>query len=335
MTTLSPVLTGVRARASHVDQSVLVLGLIALLVVVGAVTTPGFLQAGNLVVVLTFAAAPGVVAMGLAYVILGKGIDLSVGAVAVVTGQLTLELMTRGWSETSALITVVVLTVLFGLLNGVLTAVVGVPALIITLGTGQLLLGVVKIYFLSSNLYTLPADGVIARLGAGSWLGLPPAIWCATAVFVASWLVWSYTAYGRLVRAIGDNVETARLTGAPVRPVQVSTYVVSALLAMFAGFMIVAREGSVTTTGSAFSPLLFTALTAVVIGGVSLSGGRGTVLGVVVGTVLIGIITNLLTLNQVSATLQDFVRGFALLVAIVLDAWLHPRDEETSKSGDL
>lgn len=335
MATIAPTLAGVRARAGRVDQSVLVLGLVVILVIVGALTTPGFLQAGNFLVVLTFAAAPGVVAMGLAYVVLGKGIDLSVGAVAVVTGQVTLELMTRGWTETAAIVTVVVLTVLFGVLNGVLTAVVGVPALIITLGTGQLLLGVVKIFFLSSNLYALPDDSLISALGGGSFIGIAPAIWCAALVFFLSWLVWSFTAYGRLVRAIGDNIETARLTGAPVRPVQVSTYVVSALLAMFAGYMIVAREGSVTTTGSAFSPLLFTALTAVVIGGVSLSGGRGTVLGVVVGTILIGIITNLLTLNQLSATLQDFVRGFALLVAIVLDAWLHPRDEETSKSGDL
>lgn len=335
MTTLAPGLASLRTRASRVDQSGLVLGLVVILVVFGAFTTPGFLQAGNFLVVLTFAAAPGVVAMGLAYVVLGKGIDLSVGAVAVVTAQVTLELMNRGWSEGLAIGIVVVLAIAFGLLNGVLTAVVGVPALIVTLASGQLLLGGVKIFLLSSNLYTLPPDGIIARLGAGVWLGIAATIWCAAFVFLLSWIVWSYTAYGRLIRAIGDNIQTAKLTGAPVRPVQVSTYVVSALLAVFAGYLIVAREGSVTTTGSAFSPLLFTALTAVVIGGVSLSGGRGTVLGVIVGTLLIGVITNLLTLNQVGSTLQDFVRGFALLVAIVLDAWLHPRDEETSKSGDL
>jgi ribose transport system permease protein len=89
------------------------------------------------------------------------------------------------------------------------------------------------------------------------------------------------------------------------------------------------------TTGSAFNPLLFTALTAVVIGGVSLSGGRGTILGVLAGTFFIGLVTNLLILNSLSPALQDLARGLTLVVAVVLDAWLHPRDEETAKSGEL
>lgn len=324
-----------RARLAEMEQGTLVVGLIAGLLLFGSLTTSGFLDTGNLTVVLRFSAAFGVVAVAQAFVVLGKGVDLSVGAMALVAGQITLELMGRGWSEASAVATVLVVAVGLGLLNGLLVAVVGVPALFATLGTGQLLLGGTKVWLLQTNLYTVPPEAAFSRLGQGSVLGVPTAVFCAGVVFLLGWWCWSYTSFGRLLRAIGDNTETARQTGGPVRPVQISSYVIAALLSTFAGFLIMAREGSVTTTGTAFSPLLFTALTAVVIGGVSLSGGRGTLLGVLAGTLFIGLVTNLLTLNQLSPALQDLARGFTLVIAVVLDAWLHPRDEETARSGDL
>lgn len=317
------------------DQSMLVLGLTAALVVVGTLTTEGFLSPGNFRVILIFSAAPGVVALGLALTILGKGIDLSIGAVVLVTGQLTLELVSRGWSEPSAICAMITVAVVLGLVNGSLIAVLGVPALFVTLATGQLLLGGVKIWLLQSNLYTVDASSFVASLGRGSLLGIPTAVLLTALVFVLAWALWSLLSFGRLVRALGDNFESARITGAPVRPLQIATYVISALLGTFAGFLIVAREGSVTTTGSAFTPLLFSALIAVVVGGVSLSGGHGHVLGVLLGTLFIGIINNLLILQSLGPSAQSFILGATLLLAIIIDARLHPRDLETSKSGDL
>lgn len=326
---------GLRGSLAEVEQGTLVLGLIAILLLFGAATTQGFLTTGNLTVVLQFSAAFGIVAVAQAFVVLGRGVDLSVGAMALVAGQVTLELMSRGWSESSAITAVLLLALAVGAINGILVAVIGVPALFATLGTGQLLLGGTTVWLLQSNLYTVPQGAAFSRLGRGEVLGVPTAVFFAGLVFLVGWWCWSYTSFGRLLRATGDNPETARQTGGPVRAVQVGSYVIAALLSTFAGFLIMAREGSVTTTGSAFSPLLFTALTAVVIGGVSLSGGRGTLLGVLAGTLFIGLVTNLLTLNQLSPALQDLARGFTLVVAVVLDAWLHPRDEETAKSGDL
>lgn len=327
--------TSRRFSQTRFDQSMLVLALTVALVVVGTLTTEGFLSPGNFRVILIFSAAPGVVALGLALTILGKGIDLSIGAVVLVTGQLTLELVSRGWSEPSAICAMITAAVVLGLVNGSLISVLGVPALFVTLATGQLLLGGVKIWFLQSNLYTVDASSFIASLGRGSLFGIPTAVLLSALVFVLAWVLWSLLSFGRLVRALGDNFESARTTGAPVRPLQIATYVISALLGTFAGFLIVAREGSVTTTGSAFTPLLFSALIAVVVGGVSLSGGHGHVLGVLLGTLFIGIVNNLLILHSLGPSAQSFILGATLLLAIIIDARLHPRDLETSKSGDL
>jgi ribose transport system permease protein len=326
----------IRERLAEVDQAMLILLLTVALAAFGWLTTPGFLSLGNLNIILLFSTAVGIVAVAEAFVVLGKGVDLSVGAMAIVSAQITLELMDRGFSEMSAVLVVVGVALLLGVVNGWLVAVVGVPALFVTLGTGQLLLGGVQVWLLQRSQYPVPGDaGLRALVARGEIFGIRAPFIIAGAVFLLAWFIWSRTSYGRLIRSMGDNYETARSMGAPVRPVQASTYVLAALLSTLAGYMIVAREGSVVTTGSAFSPLLFTALTAIVIGGVSLSGGRGTILGVLVGTLFISLINNLLTLNNLSTASQDFARGLALLAAIALDAWLHPRDEETARSGDL
>lgn len=324
-----------RFSVVRLDQAVLVFVLTVTLVVVGAVTTDGFLSPGNFKVILIFSAAPGIVALGLAFTILGNGIDLSVGAVALVTGQLTLELVSRGWAEPTAIGAMALVAIAMGVLNGWLISVVGVPALFVTLATGLFLLGGTKIWLLNSNLYSLEPDSYVAILGRGAVLGIPKAVLLAGLVFAVIGALWSLFTVGRLVRAIGDNFTSARTTGAPVRPLQIATYVLSSLLATFAGYLIVAREGSVTTTGTAFSPLLFSALIAVVVGGVSLSGGHGNVLGVLLGTLFIGIINNLLILHSLGPSTQSFILGATLLLAIIIDARLHPRDLETSKSGDL
>lgn len=327
--------TNARGWSAKIESASLVLALMAALVAVGAVTTDGFFTVGNLGVVVEFAAPTLVVALGLATVVLGKGIDLSVGAMAVVGAQVSLELMTRGLSEFEAITLVGLAAVLFGLLNGIIVALVGVPALIATLATSQLLVGGVKIWLLDRNLYRVPGDSMIGKIAYSDVFGIPASIVAALVVTMVAVYVWQFTGYGRVLRAIGDNFETARTSGAPVKSIQVSSYVISAVLAYLAGFLIASREGSITTTPTAFNPMIFIALTAVVIGGVSLAGGIGNVSGVVVGTLFIGLVTNLLVLNQLPQAMQSFAQAATLLVAIGLDAWLHPRDEETARSGEL
>lgn len=324
-----------RQRAGQLDQGMLVLVLTAVLVVVGAASSTGFLTIGNLSIVLQLTLGFGILAVGEATVVLAKGVDLSIAAVTAVAGLVTLELMQRGVSEPVAILIMVVAALLMGTLNGVLVAYAGMPALFATLGTGSLFVGGVTVWLLNSNMYTLPAGSFIASLTEKSILGVPAYFLVGALVFVFGWFMWNYTSFGRMLRAMGDNPETARLNGQPDRPILVAAYVLSSCLAVVAGYILLSLYGSVLTTGSAFSPLLFTTLTVVVIGGVSLSGGRGSILGIVAGTAFVGVMDNLLTLNSFSPAFEDMVRGTVLLGAVVLDAWLHPRDEETSKSEDL
>lgn len=324
-----------RQRLARVEQGLIVFGLTIALCVVGALTTDGFLTLNNLSSILQLSLTVGILGIAAAVVILGKGLDLSLAAVAIVTAQVTLELMRRGVPEGQAILLVGLLVLLFGFINGVIVAFVEVPALFTTLATGQLLLGGVLILFLDKNIYMLPDGSAIAALTGGSIFGVPRSVFVGALVFLLGWLFISYTSVGRLVRAMGDNFDTARVTGAPIRPLQVFTYVVAALLASFAGYVMISTESSVETTGTAFDPLLFTAITVAVIGGVSLSGGKGTLLGVLAGTLFVGVLENLLVLHSFSSATQDIVRGGLLAGAIALDAWLHPRDEETAKTDEL
>jgi ribose transport system permease protein len=325
-----------RQRLSGTEQGTLVLTLTVLLVGVGAVTTPDFLTTGNLSIIPRMVAAIGIIAVGEAFVILGKGVDLSVGAMALVAGQLVLALTDGGMREVTAITLILLLALAVGLVNGIVVAFFDVPPLFVTLATGPLLLGGVNVLILNKNLYTLNTESLIAKLDQGMAFGLiPTAVVISAIVFLAGWFVWSYTSYGRMLRAVGDNPETARQTGMPVRLIQVTTYIVSAMLATLAGWVALAREGTAVTTGTPFSGLLFTALTVVVIGGVSLSGGRGTILGVLAGALFVGVLDNILTLQQLSSAVQAFIRGLVLVSAIALDAWLNPRDEETARSDDL
>ncbi|MDH6286375.1 MULTISPECIES: ABC transporter permease [Rhodococcus] len=324
-----------RGRLGGFDQAYLVLGITVLLALVGGATTTNFLTTGNLTSILSLSAAFGILAVGEAIVILGKGLDLSVAGIGLGCAQATLALMSTGMPEWQAIGLMVGLAVVIGLVNGVIIAFLNVPALFVTLATGMLVIGGIDILVLTQNVYSVPGSSLLAAIGGGSALGVPRPVIIAGSAFLVAWLFISYTSPGRLIRAMGDNFDTARASGAPVRPLQILTYVISALLAAVAGYVTVSIQGSVQTTITSFDPILFTALTVVVIGGVSLSGGRGTILGVLAGAIFVGILNNLLVLHGLSTAVQDLIRGAVLISAIAFDAWLHPRNEETEKSGEL
>jgi ribose transport system permease protein len=146
-------------------------------------------------------------------------------------------------------------------------------------------------------------------------------------------LFLSRTSVGRFIYAQGDNPEAARLTGIPLRPLIVLEHVLVAVLAWIAGLVWVGTTGSMQmaiTQGT----MIFDVVLVVVIGGISLIGGRGSVFSVVVGCVLIGTLLNAFTIMDVNSEVQNIIKGVVLLAAIVLDNWLHPRDEETARQGD-
>jgi ribose transport system permease protein len=326
-----------RDRLATIEQGTLVMGLTVVLLLVGVFTTRGFATFGNFRVVLLLSSALGIVSVGQSIVILGKGVDLSVAVVAALAAQGSVELFAnRGFSEGEAVALVLAMGLGMGLFNGWLVAYAEVPALFATLGTMALFDGVVRVNLLPTHLYQLPPNSHIVKwMGQGHVLGIPAPIVLAAIVFIGAWLFIAYTSPGRLIRAMGDNPEAARLMGAPIRPLIVSTYVISAVLATIAGLVILGKDGGYSTIYGAGQDILFESITVAVIGGVSLSGGKGSIFGVFSGAALVAVIVNVLTLNNFGLLARNFTRGLVLIIAVAADAWLHPRDEETAKSDDL
>ena len=141
------------------------------------------------------------------------------------------------------------------------------------------------------------------------------------------------TRWGAYIYSIGDNPNAARVTGIPTRPIIVLQYVLAALIGCFAGLVLAASVNSMPTR-IFNSTLIYDVILVVVLGGISLVGGRGGVFSVVVGCALIGTLLNAFTIMDVNTEVQNIIRGVVLLVAIIVDNWLHPRDEETARQGE-
>jgi ribose transport system permease protein len=185
-----------------------------------------------------------------------------------------------------------------------------------------------------SIMYVPRTEATFLRLGQGNVLGIPNQVVLFVVIAVLVHLFLKYTRLGRLIYAHGDNPEAARITGIGVRPITVFTYTASAVIAAFAG-MVSASSMASMDTAVVNTTLVFDVLLVVVLGGVSLLGGRGSIAGVVAATGLIGTLLNGLTIMNVDNTVQDIARSLVLLGAILLDIKLHPRDEETSRQGDI
>ena len=326
-----------RTRLAAVDQGRLVALVTLGLILFGGITVDGFWNVSNFSTLLRLSAALGILAVGSAIVIMGKGVDLSGAAIAAIAAQGAAHLWeVRKYGETKAIIVVIVLAIVMGLINGWLVAYVEVPALFATLGTWKLFEGLFQVSLFDKKIYELPTGGsIITWMGRGRFLGIPAPILIAAIVFLSVWIFLSRTSYGRLIRAMGDNPSTARLSGAPVRPLVVATFVLAAFLAAIAGLVLIGKNGNYSTAYGGGNDLLFNAITAAVIGGVSLTGGKGSMFGVLAGTALTAVIVNLLTLQNFSVMSSTLIKGLVLVAALALDAWLHPRDEETAKADDL
>jgi ribose transport system permease protein len=327
-----------RTRLQSIDQGLMIGTITIAMLIVGSIVVPGILNPENLRNVIRLAAPLSIVAVGAAIVIIGKNVDLSVVAVIGVAAMSTAQLQAVfGWSEISALLFIVVVALAVGLLNGWLVAFVSIPALFITLGTWKLIEGIFNVSVLEGQvLFTNPRDSaIVSWIGRGQVLGIDVPILLTVIVFIGGWAYFRWTSWGELLRTTGDSPPAARLSGLPVRPIVVSTFVISALLAALAGIVYLGLNGSFGRVNSPSEQLMFNAITAAVIGGVSLSGGRGSIFGVIAGVAFIAVFDNLMTLLNVPFTVGAVLRCVLLLAALALDAWLHPRDEETARSDDL
>jgi ribose transport system permease protein len=267
--------------------------------------------------------------------VIGRGIDISMVAVLAVPAGLVLQMVQDGHSVPMAFAAALALALAFGLVNGWLIAYAEVPSLFTTLASGLFLAGLGQVAFFRLDIVQWsPQLDELSWVGRGTLLGVPMPVIMFAAVAVCVSFFLRRTRLGTYVYAIGDNPFGARVTGVPTRPVIVLQYVLAALIGAFAGMVMAASVNSMPTR-IYNSTLIYDVILVVVLGGIGLSGGRGGVVNVVIGTLLIGTLLNGMTILDVSYSAQNLVKGVILLIAILIDSFLNPRNEETAQQGDI
>jgi ribose transport system permease protein len=215
-----------------------------------------------------------------------------------------------------------------------MVAFVEAPALFVTLATTLVVYGA-SYWIAPVYVVYAPQDAdALLFAGRGSLFGIPMPIivFAGSALLMHAFL--SRTSIGRFIYAQGDNPEAARLSGIALRPLTMLEHVMVAAFAWLAGLVWIGQTGNMQTNIVVIGTQIFDVILVVVLGGISLVGGRGGVFSVVVGCALIGTLLNAFTIMDVNTEVQNIIRGVVLLAAIIVDNWLHPRDEETARQGD-
>ncbi len=299
------------------------IAIFVVLVLIASFISSSFLSSRNVENVLRQVASTGVIAMGMLLVILTGGIDLSVGSVAALGSILCASLLTT-MSLWVAIPLCLVAGGALGAIAGYFVAVRRMPAFVVTLAVMTIARGTALIVseghpiFIGDNGAWL--DGGFNR---SSLLGIPLPVLLMLLVFAATAFTLRFTAYGRLVVAIGSNSEAVRLSGVRVMPRIFSVYVVSGMLSALAGIVITARSGVGSPVVGIGMEL--DVIAAVVIGGASLMGGRGTALNTLIGVLTLGVIGNIMNLLNVPGYHQEVVKGVIILVAVLLQSSFWPR----------
>lgn len=321
--------------SARFNQERIVLAIAAGMFIVFAVVLKGFLTPGNIVSLVQNVSILGVLGVGMALTIIGRGIDLSMVANMAISVAWVLYLANHGTPLPVAVLLGLGLSLAIGLLNGILIAYVEIPAIFATLAMGTAVYGLGQSVLVDSDVIFVPrTEAWFKAIGGATIWGIPsPVIWLAVIGSAAAAFL-AFTRPGRFIFGMGDNPQAARVTGVPARPMMVLQYLASSLIAFAAGIITATLVDSMNTRMAA-STLVYDVILVVVIGGVGLSGGKGSVRNVVVGTLLIGILLNGMTIMDVPYTFQNIVKSLILLVAIVTDSILNPRDEQTSQQGDI
>lgn len=319
----------------RLSQEQIVFALAVLLCVGFAVSLPGFMTTNNLLNLVRSVSLLGILGVAMGLVVIGRGIDLSLVALMAVSVAWTLQLVSWGIPLSQAVVMGLAFSLLIGALTGTLIAYVEIPAIFATLAMGTLVYGFGRYFLLPLDVVYMPdAASHLLWLGQGRLFGIPVPIFLFAGVSLLGYLFLRYTRAGHYLRAVGDNLQAARITGVPVRPVIVMQYVMSALIGYAAGIITAASVASMNTR-IALSTYVYDVILVVVLGGIGLSGGKGGIRNVVVGTLLIGVLLNGMTIMDIQYTVQNVIKGIILLTAIVIDTILNPRDEQTAQQGDI
>ncbi|OUM94071.1 MAG: ribose ABC transporter permease [Firmicutes bacterium ZCTH02-B6] len=299
------------------------------MMVLASLLSDRFLTSNNLMNVTRQVAINAILAAGMTVVILSGGIDLSVGSVLALTGAVGAGMMAAGGNWLVAVLAMLGLGTLLGVVNGFFVAYGQLPPFIVTLAMMAFARGATLVYTNGRPITVL--NNAFQWFGHGSVGPVPAPVAIMIIVYLAFYIFLNRATLGRLIYAVGGNERAARMSGVRVNFIKVLVYAMSGFTAGLAGIVMTSRLFSAQPTAGASYEL--DAIAAVILGGTSLSGGRGSVTGTIIGAFIIGILGNVLNLLNVSSFYQDVAKGVVILVAVLLDRLIHAGGKGALRKG--
>ncbi len=289
---------------------------LAIIFVVFTWLSPVFLTAPNLINVLQQSSINACIALGMTLVIVSGGIDLSVGPIAALAAVVSASLMVAGVPIPLAILAALGVGALCGLFNGVLVAYAGLQPFIVTLGGLSLYRALSLIYTGGNPVFGIPKE--FRALTNGDVMGIPTPVVIVAVIALTCWIVLNKTPLGEYLMAVGGNQEAARIAGVPVALTKIAAFVISGVLAAVAALILVGRLGAAEPTLGNLWEL--DAIAAAAIGGASLMGGKGSIVGTILGAIILGSLRNGLTLMNVQAFYQLLATGIIIIAAMLIDS---------------
>ena len=300
-----------------------------------------FFSTGNLLTLMRSVSILGILSIAMAVVVISKGIDLSLIATLAIGTALASVLSSPDVLPfidlpfVYAVLLGFLFTAILCAITGILVAYWDMASVFVTLAMAGVIYGLGRTLFIGDELNYLPEDAVwLEYLGRGQLFGVPMPIICFLSLALVMHLVLTQTTFGKFVYSIGDSGLAARTAGVPVRPILVMIFILAGLVAYFAGLLTAGAISSINTRMVSGS-MIYDVLLVVVVGGIGLSGGKGGMHNVILGTLLIGTLLNGMVIMDISFIVQNLIKGIILLIAIMTDTILNPRDEQTTQQGDI
>lgn len=301
----------------YMSELTTVVALVILMAVITIINS-NFLTANNLLNLLLQVTSNALIAFGMTFVILTGGIDLSVGSILALSSALTAGLLGSGMPVTLAILISLILGCILGMINGLLISYGKLAPFIVTLATMTIFRGATLVYTNGNPITKGLSDTFLFQfLGQGYIVGIPFPVIIMFIVFIVLYVLLHKTAFGKSVYAIGGNEKAAYISGVKLNKVKIIIYSISGIMASISGLIITSRLSSAQPTAGASYEM--DAIAAVVLGGTSLSGGKGRILGTLIGALIIGVLNNGLNIIGVSAFWQQVVKGVVILIAVLID----------------
>lgn len=297
-----------------------VFGFIILCILI-TIATPAFASQKNILNLLRQSSIIGIIAAGMTFVIISGNFDISVGAVAALSGAIVMKLVTSDINVFLAMAIALLVCAAIGWVNGFIVAKIGIPSLITTMAMVSIVKG--SMLMLTGGYPITQNIPILDFIGNKYILGIPvPVVIFAVTILIA-WVVLSKTRFGRYIYSVGGNAEASRLNGIPVDAYKIKVFIINAMLAGLAGLVLVGRMGTASpVAGDGYD---MDAIASVVIGGTSVAGGSGSVLKTVIGVLMMSVINNSFNLLGVDMYFQYIFKGLIIVIAVGIDSYSKKR----------